>query len=255
MSLLETVLGRWRRGRGRRFVVVFPGRTGSSWLRDALERHPRVAMRGEMLVGLDAAAQRRAVAQVFGRVRAGRAAGFKTKLKDVADPAFLAEMIERYDATVVRMRREDLLRLALSRINARRLHDAAGRWNAGEGVEPVEARAIEPEVLREALESARGEVDRVEAFVRRLDRPVVEVAYHEILQDPTAVLHRIQSVLGVRARALESRVVKNTTEDLAEAVPNLDEVVAAFEGGEWSRVFQVDRRVEGPAITDHDDEG
>ena len=249
-----SVLEKWRRGRGRRFVVVFPGRTGSSWLRDALERHPCVTMRGEMLVGLDADAQRRAVAQVFGRVRGGRAAGFKTKLKDVADPAFLAEMIERYDATVVRMRREDLLRLALSRINARRLHDAAGRWNAGEGVAPVEARAIDPGVLREALESARGEVDRVEAFVRRLDRPVVEVAYHEILQDPAAVLGRIQSVLGVPPRSLESRVVKNTTEDLTEAIPNLEEIAAALEGEEWARIFEVDRRVEGAAVIDRGDE-
>ncbi len=248
MSFLRT----WWHGGGRRFVVVFPGRTGSSWLRGALDRHPDVEMRGEILVGLDASRQRRAISQVFGRVRAGRVSGFKTKPKDVAEPEFLAEAIERYDAIVIRMRREDLLRLALSRINARRLHDAAGRWNAGDGVEPVPAVDLDPEVLREALLSTREEVDRVDALVGGLGRPAIDVAYHEILEAPAVVLDRIQSLLGVPNHPLESSVVKNTTEDLRKAIPNLDALRSAFRGDDLATIFDVDPRIEGPRISDRD---
>lgn len=247
-------LTRFRRDGGRRFVVVFPGRTGSSWLRAALDEHPAIDMQGEILVGLDVAAQSRTVSSRWRRVAPGRACGFKTKMKDVADPTALAAAVDRHEAVVIRMRRDDRLRLAVSRINARRLREATGRWNAGDGTAPVTPEAIDPATLEAALAATAEEVARVDAFVTTLGRPVVEIAYVEILRDPEGVLDRVQSALGVPRRGLASSVVKNTGEDLRESLPNLDALREAFADSPWREVFEIDPARETGVIS-RDDAG
>ncbi|MGA1058443.1 MAG: hypothetical protein ACO3Y3_12200, partial [Phycisphaerales bacterium] len=47
------------RAHGIRFLILFPGRTGSSWLVSALQSHPDVSAEGEILVKQDAGSQRR----------------------------------------------------------------------------------------------------------------------------------------------------------------------------------------------------
>lgn len=193
-----------------------------------------------MLVGLDPSGQRRRIGRVFGRVGSGRAAGFKTKPKDVADPAFLVEEIRRHEAVVIRLRRSDLLRLAISRINARRLRASTGRWNAGDGVAPVQPVSLDPETLRQALEACREEVDRVDALCRGSGRPVLDLDYVDVLRRPEEIVARCQEALGVPVLPLESAVRKNTDENLERAIPNLHELRDRFLGGPWEAVFDVD---------------
>ena len=72
-------------GESRRpFIVLFPGRTGSSWLVDALSRHPEIGIEGEILVGRTEREQEDHLRRLFG-TRSRLARGFKTKLKDVTD--------------------------------------------------------------------------------------------------------------------------------------------------------------------------
>ena len=91
-----------RGGNARPFVILFPGRTGSSWLVDALGRHPRIHAEGEILVRRSPEEQPSIWSGVWNRGSSRRAAGFKTKLKDVVDPAALASAIEEAGVVVVR---------------------------------------------------------------------------------------------------------------------------------------------------------
>jgi hypothetical protein len=223
------------RAHGIRFLILFPGRTGSSWLVSALQSHPDVRAEGEILVKQDAGSQRRMLEERYASPpAAGTAIGFKTKLKDVADLEDLRRRIEATPLHLLLMRRADLIRLAISRITARRLHQHSGRWNLDHRTSAAPTRPIDPQELIEAIDHCDATVRELEAFAEGLEVPRLEVEYAEILGDPEATLARVQEFLGVVARPLESGVRKNTGEDLHVAVPNLPALLEAIEASRWS---------------------
>jgi len=83
------------------FVLLFEGRTGSSYLIESLDAHPHVRAKGEYLVKLrdkGAEAQlswaKRSLTTSF--ITRYRAVGFKTKLRDILNPEkFRALLIEK----------------------------------------------------------------------------------------------------------------------------------------------------------------
>ncbi len=224
---------------GTRFLILFPGRTGSSWLVDGLARHPRIRAEGEMLVGRSPAEQRSELARLYGRSRYS-AVGFKTKLKDVADLGHLTACIEEHDLVVLLMRRRDLLRLAISRINARRLHAVTGRWNVRSNDRPVSGGDVTVDELVEALVACRDDVARLDDFVVSTGVTPFEIEYADILAGPAEVLGRVQEKLGVEPRRVVSSVAKNTSQRLSAAVGNIDALRQALSGGPWASVFDVD---------------
>lgn len=220
---------------GTRFLILFPGRTGSSWLVSALKSHPQVRAEGEILVKQDEKAQRRLLDGILGAApEAGHAAGFKTKLKDVADLEDLRRRIRETPVAILAMRRRDLIRLAISRITARRLHEHSGRWNLDERTSAAPARPIDAAELIEAIEHCDRTVRELEEFLAGLEAPRLDLEYAEILAEPTATLDRVQAFLGVRPHSLQSGVRKNTDEDLRRAVPNLSELLEAVEATRWA---------------------
>ena len=228
---------------GTRFLILFPGRTGSSWLVDGLSRHPRVRAEGEILVGRAADAQRSELERLYGGRPTRFAVGFKTKLKDVADLDALRSCIQERGLTVLRMRRRDLLRLAISRINARRLHAATGRWNRRSSDRPergADVADVAVDELVDALVACRDDVARLDDFIASAGVVPCEIEYADILSQPAEVLARVQDALGVEHRRLVSSVAKNTSQELSAAVGNIEALRRELAGGEWSSVFDVD---------------
>jgi LPS sulfotransferase NodH len=225
---------------GRPFVIVFPGRTGSSWLVSALAAHPSVEVQGEILVRQAAEAQRRLVRAALVPGRRVTARGFKTKMKDVADPDDLRDAIVETNALVIQMRRADLLRLALSRINARRLHDATGRWNRTAEMPESGVVPVTTEELQAALEACVDEVSRVETFVESVSGDVMDIRYADILRTPDEVLASVQTAIGVEPRTVRSGVVKNTDEDLRPWLPDFDGWRRWFADTPFAAAFEID---------------
>lgn len=215
------------------FVILFPGRTGSSWLVSALEGHPRIDVRGEILVGLDAARQRRLIEERLGTGSpTTRVRGFKTKLKDVADLDGLRATIGDR-VRVVHMQRRDLLRLAISTVNARRLHRSTGRWNRSDGVRELPPLEIDVGVMIETIDACAAAVERLGTFVASLAAPVLEVDYAEVLESPSELLQRVQRHVGVEPRSLRSAVLKNTGTDLHTAIANFDRFAGELSRTRW----------------------
>ncbi len=220
---------------GTRFLILFPGRTGSSWLVSALKTHPQVRAEGEILVKQDAKAQQRLFVDLHATPPPpGHAAGFKTKLKDVADLDDLRRRIDGTPLAVILMRRSDLVRLAISRITARRLHQHSGRWNLDDRTSAAPTRPIDAAELIEAIEHCDRTVRELEEFLAGFDAPRLDLEYAQILAEPTATLDRVQAFLGVPPHPLQSGVRKNTDEDLHRAVPNLPELLAAIGASRWA---------------------
>ncbi len=229
---------------GRPFVIVFPGRTGSSWLISALSSHPTIEAQGEILVRQEPAAQRMLIRDALSPRRGVTARGFKTKMKDVADPDDLRAAIVEANALIIHMRRADLLRLALSRINARRLHEATGRWNRTTDMPDSVVAPVSVEDLRAALEACAEEVSKVETFVESVSGDVIDIRYADILHVPEEVLASVQRAIGVDPRTVRSGVVKNTDEDLGEWLPDFDDWRRRFADTPFAAAFEIDPRRE-----------
>jgi len=224
--------------RGGRFVILFPGRTGSSWLVSALDGHPRIDVRGEILVGRSPTEQRGLVEErLGGATTAGESRGFKTKLKDVADLDGLRTAIGD-EVAVVHMVRRDLLRLAISTVNARRLHRRTGRWNRADGVRALPPLDVEIDVLLATIDECDAAVETLAGYVSTLAAPVLEVEYANVLDDPSGLLERVQRHVGVAPRPLSSGVLKNTGTDLREAVADFDRLTRDLAGSRWSRLLE-----------------
>ncbi len=233
---------------GTRFLILFPGRTGSSWLISALASHGQVRAEGEILVKQDALAQRRLLDGLYGAIpAAGHAAGFKTKLKDVADLEALRRRILETPIGIISMRRRDLIRLSISRITARRLHEHSGRWNLDDRTSAAPTRPIGVNEFIESIEHCDRTVRELDGFVNGLDVPRLDLEYAEILADPASTLERVQRFLGISSQPLQSTVRKNTDEDLHRAVPNLAELLGAIGTTRWSSLLnEFDSRREAP---------
>lgn len=229
-----------RRQNATRFLILFPGRTGSSWLVDGLSRHPSVRVEGEVLVGRSASEQSELFDRLLGTRAGNKASGFKTKMKDVADDDLLRRCILDHDVLVILMRRADLLRLALSRINARRLYEATGAWNVRAGRSPMGDAEISVEELDAALAECEEEVRSLDSFVSSLEVEPKVIEYASIIDSPESVLDAVQEWIGVKVRSLAPAVVKNTSQDLTRAVSNFDRLREEMSTGRWERIFDVD---------------
>lgn len=224
---------------GTRFLILFPGRTGSTWLVSALASHPQVRAEEEILVRRSAREQRAIIEERFGTPpHPGTSIGFKAKLKDVAELDRLADLIRTAPISIILMRRRDLLRLAISRVTARRLHERIGRWNLASGDAKAPAAPISPQELEEALLHCEATVQELDRFAGSLQVPLLETEYAELVSTPATSLDRVQRFLGVVPQTLSSGVRKNTHEDLRLAVPNFAELVAHFAGSRFAEAFR-----------------
>src|SRR5690349_9925424 len=93
------------RRRLRRFVILFPGRAGGTYLASGLAEHPRITVKTEplgMLARQGVDQQARWIHTFLRGPRVGRAAavGFSTKVDDIARPDVLRDELRGVNASV-----------------------------------------------------------------------------------------------------------------------------------------------------------
>lgn len=222
-----------------RFVILFPGRTGSSHLVSCLSSHGAVLAEGERLVGLDAQAQSGWMSALYDAPRGGgiEAVGFKTKPKDIADRGAFVELLRARSVRAIFLCRGNLVKLAVSTVNARRIKASTGRWNLAAGAAALEPIEIAPDELRHEIERA----DLAQREARRLAESVDERAltldYDDLARDGDAWTRRATEFLGVSERPMRSDVAKATDDDLRRALRNHDALAACFADTPWARHF------------------
>ncbi|MEI8335340.1 MAG: hypothetical protein WCG37_00545 [Actinomycetes bacterium] len=225
-----------------RFVILFPGRTGSTFLVSALDSHPDVEAKGEVLDGLrpkGVDAQRAWVERYLRGPVVGRskAVGFKTKLRDVLDQEAFTEAVKRYDAQIIVLDRRNDVKHAVSRITARVLRDRTGRWNRYEGSEELGLLEIDAADFASRLEAVEEEKGVIRSFVDGLDRPYLHIDYEDLCADPPATFDKVFKYLGVRSLPVVGATLKNTSDDLREVIANFDELRGLYLGTPYEAMF------------------
>ncbi len=221
-----------------RFVLLFEGRTGSTFIMNALNSHPSIISEGEILVRKSAQEQNDIMRALYGRSEAGiKAIGFKTKLRDIADTENFLTLLDEFDVKVIFMYRKNLIKLALSRLNAKRLFEHTGRWNQIKGENPLPPFAPSIEEFEQALEFRRQKEEELKEFMERITRPLMVRYYEDLLEERDVLFNNIFSYINVPPADLQSNVVKNTDDDMRNILLNYDQIKEHYKGTEYEEMF------------------
>jgi hypothetical protein len=226
----------------RRFVILFPGRSGGSYLASALEQHPDVRILKEPLGVRKQSGTRRQMRwlrrYLRGRDAPGaRAIGITTKFIDLADEeAFRAEL-RRQQARIVLLVRSNDVKHAVSMMRARVLNDTFGIWNRSGSDPELGPVTIDPEEFGVRLERGRQRKEVISAYAEGLGLPLLRVDYRELLVEPQPTFVRVFEHLGVPPLAVTGSTAKTTSDDLRESISNFDDLRARYAGTEYEAMF------------------
>lgn len=229
------------------FVIIFEGRTGSSYTITALNKHPGILCYPEIMANFDHEQQKamwealtrgESIATInpyaeyhlynWGtRIQKGNfvVVGFKTKIQDVCSVSVFYDLIQKHQFKLIYLKRQNLLKAAVSWINARRLNEQVqGHWNATNKMQvqgPLHVDLDELIVeLRRRIRFERWHVDFFEAY----DGDKRIFYYEDLLANEKDFFVNMQDFLGVGRRSLKGHFVKNTPDQLRDAVVNYTEV-------------------------------
>jgi LPS sulfotransferase NodH len=226
------------------FVIMFQERSGSTYLVEALDRHPRVRCEYELMAarrekGYGPDEQLAFARNLLERAPGGvPAVGFKTKLGDVMDLDRFASLLRARNVKILHLQRHNVVKLVVSLFNAERVHERTGDWNAYNAVDLANTPfRIDPDHFHFRLERIVRDRCSLRDFVHTLSLPTIQLYYEDLLLDPSAFLERTFRFIGVEPIEATGRTLKNTRDDLSSVLLNYDELRDAYAGTEYAQMF------------------
>ncbi len=227
-----------------RFVILFVERAGSTYLVTALKSHPEVravtekfdAMREE---GKGAAEQLSWAREFLTPPWFGphRAIGFKTKLVDVLDHEGFAQLLRHHNCRVIRLQRHNTIKAVVSTLNARRQWKTSGNWNLLKESHRLPAFSVDLAEF-DVLLKQREKMDReLGDYIKQLELPTLSLQYEDLLHNRDKFLNQVFDFLGVSVRPVEGMTLKNTKDDLREAILNFEELRKRYDGTPYEPMF------------------
>lgn len=233
-----------------KFLMLFPGRTGSSYLKQKLTCHGEIRMQGEILDKfLSEPSLERSIELQLEQTRTFfgytvkphiRAFGFKTKLythkwnRQGLD-RLRQILCESGVSRIILLLRHNRVKQAVSALRGHMLHARLGRYHHVEGEAAVPPVSFDPVLLKKEMAIYDDWTAAVTDFARSLDQPRVEIYYEELLQDEEDVMDRLFRFLGVTPLPTKAKFIKHTPDDLSTILTNFDELCDFFRGTETER--------------------
>ena len=222
-----------------RFMLLMPwGRVGSNLMLSALRQSAQMKLENENLIVLPSAGEQSAWFHAFYETDTNpqwtKYIGCKQNFLSFADVAQMKTLMDEHGVKIVRMRRDDLVKAAISQMRgeqyARWSEQKYGEvlWSPRSHTELMGATEIDPRVLLERI------AIMADAHRRLMDAfapdQVFDIEYEEINQNLTETVIRVRDYIGVPQTPFELRFRKMTPDSLDEAVINLTAVRAALAG-------------------------
>lgn len=212
-----------------KYVTLFPGRTGSTYLASHMQAHPQIVSRYEIL-GRRATSWDRQFAmlkELFETKRdsAFKAIGFKTKIHAVLDRDVFTRYITDHQFRIIHLVRRNKLKFIISVVRAKMLRNAEGVSNIfQQNQEPIGPMEIPVEKFTRATKRLNVAI-RLQRFIDTLDLPKLKIAYEDLLNDEQKTLQAVWDFLDVEHVETQGVTRKNTPDDVRQAVTNLDEIL------------------------------
>jgi LPS sulfotransferase NodH len=232
-------------------IILFEGRTGSTHLATLLHQSPHISFLGEepALLKPDGwQAQENWISQLFDapsefndtRIKtSAKVLGFRIKLRDVAEPQQFKKLLEKYNVSIIYMKRLNLVKQAVSSIRAIDLSKTKGYYNLDhhKHQEGLSAYSIPFQRFDQTLKWIE-EVDlKLQDYIKTLNLPICEVSYEELLADRDAVLNKVVQFLDVPSFTPIEVIAKHTSDDLSEVISNFDVLFSRYKNTPYAEMF------------------
>ena len=224
------------------FVILFEGRTGSTFLTEHLDSHPYIRAHMEILSPYKndvPIAQLRKAREILtpSIISRHKAVGFKTKLRIITDPSAFADLLHELNVRIIYLQRRNPIKVVLSAINSNLLKKQINDFNVYSKGQKMGALKIDIKKFDRKLKE-REELDsKLEHYVNSLDLPILPLFYEDLIRDQDKELRRISDFLNVQYKKTEAKVLKHTKDDLHEAILNFEEVKSYYSGTKYERMF------------------
>lgn len=229
----------------KRFVILTEGRTGKSHFVSLLNSHPDLTVLDERLTPLikyGAKKQLDWLDEVFYSVdRGDHVVGLATKLRSVINQDAFMDWIIKNKIIVIYMQRRNHLKLGISVYRAQVLNKKHKTYNARSENEVLkEATHIDPVVFYHHFSRRMAFETKLLVYMNKLREhlPIVDIHYEDLLSDQNHILNIVYSVLGIESNFdLKSEYFKNTSDNLADSISNLEELKEIFKGSYLEKFF------------------
>ncbi|MEM9412493.1 MAG: hypothetical protein AAGA30_15370 [Planctomycetota bacterium] len=212
-----------------RYVMLFPGRTGSTYLTDHMANHPEIVANYEILSQHQEswAEQEQFLQEMIGtpRRRSIQAIGFKTKLRSVLDQEEFERHLVKNKYHIIHLTRSNPLKFVVSIVRAELLRQQNGSSNLIDSQHPELGPTVIPLADFAKAKTRLRRHHRLTQVIDRLNLPTMNFAYEDLLKNEQAALRKVWGFLGVRSIVTTGRTRKNTPGNLRNAVTNLDEII------------------------------
>ena len=212
-----------------KYVTVFPGRTGSTYLASHMQAHPNIVSRFEILGRRATSWERqfRILKELFETKRDPQiqAIGFKTKIHAVLNLEVFSNYISEHQFRIIHLIRRNKLKFIVSVVRAKMLRRTEGVSNVfARNQEPIGPVEIPVDKFTRATKRLNV-ANRLQQYVDTLDLPKLKIAYEDLLNNEQATLNGVWDFLDVQRVSTQGVTRKNTPDDVREAVTNLDELL------------------------------
>ena len=223
----------------KKFMIMTPwGRVGSNMIMDSIRQLARDRSGkydNEGFNGLtDASEQEKWLRRFFTDSEGLEIIGSKQNVLSIREPRAVGRMLGELGVSLIRMRRANVLKVAISQLRAEiyaqktLAQNGAAKWGVRVGQQPLGPAVLDPKRFLSAVKTARHADETLLAF--RPDLPTLDIDYREIQADPVRIARYVCRWLGLEVRGeVSQRFIKATPDDLASAVPNLAELRAVLE--------------------------
>jgi len=136
---------------------------------------------------------------------------------------------------IVRMRRANVVKAAVSQVRARDHAATSGGWSIAPDEPAPGPSFIEPMRLRGVIDT----MVAADAMLRSMFTgcAVHDVEYADLLRDLDGVVHRVRDFLTIEQRAYQVTHAKMTPDDLTASVLNLDEIALSLRGTPYEQLL------------------
>ena len=230
-----------------RFLILFEGRTGSTWLCNLLGGHPQIRCQHEILharycPGGQEAVHRRfreAVSRVGGDGK--RVLGLQAKLNQLGNADDFRELLVELRVDVIHMKRRNIVKQVNSELRGAELAQNTGQFNLYKDDDRVPEIAFGRKRFGDMLNRRLKREAAMDDFVRSLPLRKTLLHYEELQLDREGALGGLFDFLDVPHHdvtvGIPKQPMKHTSDDLREAVLNFDELKSHFAGTKYESMF------------------
>jgi len=214
-------------------MLLMPwGRVGSNLLISILRQSAAMKLANENLNGLRTAEEQAAWFREFYEEDAAQPSrafiGSKQAMMAVRDATAMTAMLRRAGVRVVRLRRDNLVKAAVSQMRAEahaeklRRETGEGPWAIKKGMAPPEPSALDIDLLLKRI----GIMEQKHHALMAAFAPeeVLDIEYEEINTALDDVVRRVRDYLDVPQKPYEVPFIKATPDKLKDAIVNYADV-------------------------------